>query len=68
MGSPTNDNGGVVELDLAANRLSVGIPWELGNLRLEPLGLSGNPLSGGMPARLRNRLWDYDLSILTFCL
>lgn len=54
-GVTTDDDGRVVGLELAGNRLTGGLPPQLGNLsRLEVLDLSDNRLSGEIPSELGN--------------
>ena len=52
-GVSTNSDGRVVGLNITGNRLSGGIPSELGGLTdLRGLHLDGNQLSGGIPPEL----------------
>ena len=68
-GVATDANGRVTELFLEQNQLSGEIPSELGNLaNLEWLHLSGNHLSGCIPAGLRDVPENDLLSLdLPFC-
>ena len=69
-GVSTDNDGGVIGLDLSGNQLSGEIPTELGKLTsLEYLDLSGNQLTGCVPSSLSGRLnMEYsELGGLQFC-